>query len=175
MYLLILQISYIFFLLRKAFFLLRSIIFHSPAIFKRGIAVNRTECRSKLALIAVSDEVSNISDAHFRASRKEFSRISELFSSDISAHRLTVKALEATAEICLGNTEFQCKFAYGDLINKMKIYVGIYFLYRLCNRMGKARQTLLTFISACIYKAQKLQCFQHHIRPAYLFINMIQL
>ena len=38
--------------------------FHSPAIFKRGIAVNRTECRSKLALIAVSDEVSNISDAH---------------------------------------------------------------------------------------------------------------
>lgn len=93
MYLLILQISYIFFLLRKAFFLLRSIIFHSPAIFKRGIAVNRTECRSKLALIAVSDKVSNISDAHFRASRKEFSRISELFSSDISAHRLTVKAL----------------------------------------------------------------------------------
>lgn len=40
--------------------------------------------------------------------------------------------------------------------------------------MGKAWQTLLTFITACIYKTQKLQSFQHHIRFSYLFINMIQ-
>ena len=113
--------------------------------------------------------MSNISDAHFRTSRKEFSRISELFSSDISTHRLTVKALEATAEICLGNAEFQCKFAYGDLINKMKIYVGIYFLYRLCNRMGKAGRRFLTFISACIYKAQKLQVFSAPYKACVFF------
>ena len=41
--------------------------------------------------------------------------------------------------------------------------------------MGKSGQTFLTFIAAGIYKAQKLQSFQHHIRFAYLFINMIKL